>query len=71
MTLNWQVVDIQETNLEIDGIPLAEPLFKLRNDHCGMSIKQFKITYAVTRKGRTGDGSMESRRFLMIFDMIK
>ena len=40
--------------LEIDSVALAEPLFKLIDGGCGMSIEDFVLGYAVTSKGRAG-----------------
>ena len=45
----------RETYLEIDSVALAEPLFKLRNGGCGMSIEDFVFTDAVTSKSRAGN----------------
>lgn len=41
--------------LEIDSAALAEPLFKLRNGNGSMSVKEFKIAYAVTNKSGAGN----------------
>jgi hypothetical protein len=54
----WSVLSsVSECNgyLEIDSAALAEPLFKLRNGDGSVSVKEFKIAYAVTNKSGAGN----------------